>query len=153
MSDSLKFAQISRKIIDDPSFFSCSSFPKMFRFQNQQFSESSLLYNILITVATDKIARAFNISGADRAVALDISKAFNRVQYFLIFQKRKSEEISGQVFNLVSLFLNNRMFHAVLNRKPSQECPLMLEFHQKASFPGPTLDANKKVLAYFFPAS
>ena len=33
----------------------------------------------LLTVASDRIARAFNRSGATRAVALDISKALDRV--------------------------------------------------------------------------
>ena len=33
----------------------------------------------LLTVVSDRIARAFNRSGATRAVALDISQAFDRV--------------------------------------------------------------------------
>ena len=33
----------------------------------------------LLTVVSDRIARAFNRSGATRTVALDISKAFDRV--------------------------------------------------------------------------
>ena len=33
----------------------------------------------LLTVVSDKITRAFNRSGATRAVALDISKASNRL--------------------------------------------------------------------------
>ena len=33
----------------------------------------------LLTVVSDKISRVFNRSGATRAVALDISKAFDRV--------------------------------------------------------------------------
>ena len=33
----------------------------------------------LLTVMSDRIARAFNKSGATRALALDISKAFDRV--------------------------------------------------------------------------
>ena len=33
----------------------------------------------LLTVVSDRIARAFTRSGATRAVALDISKAFDRV--------------------------------------------------------------------------
>ena len=33
----------------------------------------------LLTVVSDRIARGFNRSGATRAVALDISKAFDRV--------------------------------------------------------------------------
>ena len=32
-----------------------------------------------MTLVSDRIARDFNRSGATRAVALDISKAFNRV--------------------------------------------------------------------------
>ena len=42
------------------------------------FKTSSLTADLL-TAASDRIARAFNKSGATRAVALDISKAFNRV--------------------------------------------------------------------------
>ena len=34
---------------------------------------------VLLTVVSDRIAGAFNRSGATRAVALDISKAFDRV--------------------------------------------------------------------------
>ena len=33
----------------------------------------------ILLVVSDRIARAFNRSGATRAVALDISKAFDRV--------------------------------------------------------------------------
>ena len=33
----------------------------------------------LLTTVSDKIAESFNGSGATRAVALDMSKAFNRV--------------------------------------------------------------------------
>ena len=44
----------------------------------------------LLTVVSDRIARAFNRSGATQAVALDISKAFKRllefqVRYLAIF--------------------------------------------------------------------
>ena len=44
----------------------------------------------LLTVVSDRIARAFNRSGATRAVALDISKAFNRVWHASLLQKLKS---------------------------------------------------------------
>ena len=46
-------------------------------FQNG-FRTSRSTANFL-TVASDRIAGAFNRSGATRAVALDISKAFDRV--------------------------------------------------------------------------
>ena len=44
----------------------------------------------LLTVVYDRIARAFNRSGATRAVALDISKAFNRVWHAGLLHKLKS---------------------------------------------------------------
>ena len=66
----------------------------------------------LLTVVYDRIARAFNRSGATRAVALDISKAFNRVWHA----------------GLISSFLSNRRLQVVLDGKSSQNIQLMLEF-------------------------
>ena len=62
----------------------------------------------LLTVVSDRIARAFNKSGATRAVALDISKAFDRVWYAGLLHKLKSYGVSGQIFGLISSFLSNR---------------------------------------------
>ena len=62
----------------------------------------------LLTVVSDRIARAFNISGATRAVAPDISKAFDRVWRDGLLHKLKSYGISGQIFGLISSFLSNR---------------------------------------------
>ena len=44
----------------------------------------------LVTVVSDIIARAFNRSGATRAVTLDISKAFDRVWHAGLLHKLKS---------------------------------------------------------------
>ena len=44
----------------------------------------------LLTVLSDKIAKAFNRSAVIRAVAPDISKAFNRVWHAGLFYKYKS---------------------------------------------------------------
>ena len=44
----------------------------------------------LLTVVSDRIARAFNRSGATRAVASDISKAFDRVWHAVLLRKLKS---------------------------------------------------------------
>ena len=44
----------------------------------------------LLTVVSDRIARAFNRSGATGAVALDISKAFDRVWHAGLLHKLKS---------------------------------------------------------------
>ena len=64
----------------------------------------------LLTAVSDRIARAFNRSGATRAVALDISKAFDRVWVWHagLLHKLKPYGISGQIFGLISSFLSNR---------------------------------------------
>ena len=78
----------------------------------------------LLTVVSDRIARAFNRSGATRAVALDISKAFDRVWHAGLLHKLKSYGISGQIFSLISSSLSNRGLQVVLDGKPSQEYPV-----------------------------
>ena len=47
----------------------------------------------LLTVVSDRIARAFNRSGATRAMTLDISKAFDRVWHAGLLHKLKSNGI------------------------------------------------------------
>ena len=44
----------------------------------------------LLTAVTDRIARACNRSGATRGVALDISKAFDRVWHSVLLHKVRS---------------------------------------------------------------
>ena len=73
----------------------------------------------LLTVVSDRIAKAFNRSGSTRAVALDISKAFGRVWHAGLFPKFKSYGISGQMFGLISFFLSNRRLRVVLDGKSS----------------------------------
>ena len=63
-------------------------------------------------------------SGAARAVTLNISKAFDRVCHAGLLHKRKSYEISGQIFGLISSFLSNRRLRVVLDGKSSQEYPV-----------------------------
>ena len=77
----------------------------------------------LLTVVSDIIARAFNSSGATRAVACDISKAFDRVWYAGLLHKLKSCVISGQIFGHISSFLSNDWLRVVLDGKSSQEYP------------------------------
>ena len=78
----------------------------------------------LLTVVSDRIARAFNRPGATRTVALDISKAFDRVWHAGLLHKLKSYGISGQIFGLISSFLSNRRLRVVLDGKSSQEYPV-----------------------------
>ena len=85
---------------------------------------SSLSTADFLTFVSDRIARAFNRSGATRAVALDISKAFDRVWHAGLLHKLKSYGISGQIFGLISSFLGNRRLRVVLDGKSSQEYPV-----------------------------
>ena len=62
-----------------------------------------------LTVVSDRITRSFNMSGATLAVALDISKAFDRVWHAGLPHKRKSYGLSGQIFAIISSFLSNRI--------------------------------------------
>ena len=70
------------------------------------------------------IARAFNRSGATRAVELAISKAFDRVWHAGLLHKLKSYGISGQILGLISSFLSNTRFRVVLDGKSLQEYPV-----------------------------
>ena len=73
---------------------------------------------------SDRIARAFNKSGATGAVALDISKSFDRVWHAGLLYKLRSYGISGQSFDLMSSFDSNRRLRVVLDGKSSQEYPV-----------------------------
>ena len=89
-------------------------------FSNFQYGfRSSRSTADLLTVVSDRIARAFNRSGASRAVALGISKAFERVWHAGLLHKRQSYGISGQIFGLISSFLSNRRLRVVLYGKSS----------------------------------
>ena len=92
----------------------------------------------LLKVVSDRIARAFNRSGATRAVALDISKAFDRIWHAGLLYKLKSYGISGQIFGPISSFLSNRQLQVVLDGKSSQEYPVNAGVPQ-GSILGPTL--------------
>ena len=71
----------------------------------------------IFLVASDRIAKAFNKSGATRAVAFDTSKAFD---------------------SLIISFLSNRRLRVVLDGKPTQEHPVSSGV-PKGSTLGPTL--------------
>ena len=97
-----------------------------------------LISSMVLTVAPDRIARAFNRSRAIWAVALDTSKAFNRVWHAGLLHKLKSYGISGHIFGLISSFLSNRRLQVVLDGKSSQEYPVNAGVPQ-GSILGPTL--------------
>ena len=71
-------------------------------------------------------------------MALDISKAFDRVWHAGLLHKLKSYGISGQIFGLISSFLSNRRLQVVLDGKSSQEYPINAGVPQ-GSILGPAL--------------
>ena len=70
------------------------------------------------------VARASNRSGSTRAVALDISRAFDRVWHASLLHKLKSNGFSGQIFGFVLSFLSNRRLRVALDGKSSQKYPV-----------------------------
>ena len=86
-----------------------------------------LLDQLRIKAVSGRTARALNRSGATRSVALDVSKAFDRVWHADISYKLKCYGISGQIFGLISSFLSNRRLRVVLDGKFSQEYPVNSE--------------------------
>ena len=91
-----------------------------------------------LTVVSDRIARAFNKSGATRDVPLDKSKAFDRVWHAGLVHKLTSYGISGQIFGLISSFLSTRRLRVVLDGTSSQEYQVNAEV-PRGSILGPTL--------------
>ena len=72
-------------------------------FSNFQYGfKSSWPTPDLLTVVSDKNARALKRFWATRAIALDISKAFDRVWHARLLQKLKSSGILGQTLGLIS---------------------------------------------------
>ena len=62
---------------------------------------------------------------ATRTVALDISKTFDRICRVLVFfTNLRFYGILGQIFGLISSFLNNRQLRVVLDVKYLQEYPV-----------------------------
>ena len=83
----------------------------------------------LLILASDRIARAFNRSVTTWALALDISKAFDRVCHASLLHKLTSYGIPGQIFGLTPSFLSNGRLRVVLYEKSYPVyIQLMLEF-------------------------
>ena len=92
----------------------------------------------LLTVVSDRIARAFNRSGATGAAALDIFKAFESVWHAGLLHKLRSWGIFGQMFGLISSFLSRGWLRVILDGKSSQEFPVSAGVPQ-GSILGPTI--------------
>ena len=74
-------------------------------FSDFQYGFSSSRSTVdLLTVGSDRIATAFNRSVATRAVAVNISKAFDRFWCAGLLHELESYGISGQLLGIISFF-------------------------------------------------
>ena len=82
----------------------------------------------ILTVVSDRIARASNRSGDTWAVALNISKVFDWVWHAGHLHKLKSYGISGQIFGFIFSFLSIRQLRVVLDGNLHKNIQSILEF-------------------------
>ena len=82
----------------------------------------------LLTVVSDRIARAFNRSGTTRAVALDISKAFDRVWHCGLLHKLNLMEFQVKYLALFLLFSVMHSFWSFWIENLHKNTQLMLVF-------------------------
>ena len=92
----------------------------------------------VLTVITDRISGALDKSCDARAIALDISKAFDKVWHKGLLHKISSYGISGRVFSVIKSFLTGRSMKVVVNGQSSGEHNINAGVPQ-GSVLGPTL--------------
>ena len=78
----------------------------------------------LLTVITERVNRALDKQGETRLVALDISKAFDRVWHSGLLHKLRSYGISGKIFEFIDSFLSDRKLKVVLDGQHSSTCSI-----------------------------
>ena len=87
---------------------------------HHRFKSSCAIVDLL-TVVSDRLARAFDRSRTFEAVALDISKGFHRVWHAGLLHKLISDGISGWLFRFILSFLRNNRLRLDLDGKSLQE--------------------------------
>ncbi|CAE1157727.1 unnamed protein product [Acanthosepion pharaonis] len=92
----------------------------------------------VLTAITETVYRTLQNNGEARAVALDISKAFDRVWHAGLLRKIQGYGITGQLYNVIQSFLSNRELKVVHNGFSSSSYPTNAGVPQ-GSILGPTL--------------
>ena len=62
----------------------------------------------LLTAVTESIHQALDVSGEASAIALDISKTFNKVWHRGLIHKLQAYGISGKILSIIESFLSDR---------------------------------------------
>ena len=78
----------------------------------------------VLTAISDRVYRVLNICGEARAVALDISKAFDKVWHAGLIHKLKAYGISGPFLAIIKSFLSGRIIKVVLDGQTSVDYPI-----------------------------
>ena len=92
----------------------------------------------LLSVITERIYRVLDESRVARAVALDISKAFDKVWHAGLLHKLRSYGVQGDVFAIIASFLRDRKLRVVVDGKSSSDFAVNAGVPQ-GSILGPTL--------------
>ena len=78
----------------------------------------------VLTAISERVYRVLNICGEARAVALDISKAFDKVWHAGLIYKLKAYGISGHFLAIIKSFLSSRIIRVVLDGQTSVDYPI-----------------------------
>ena len=70
----------------------------------------------VLTVISERVYRALDACGETRAIALDISKAFDKVWHAGLLHKLKSYGISGPFLEIINYFLSDRKIRVVMDK-------------------------------------
>ena len=92
----------------------------------------------VLTVITHRVSEALDEGFMTRAVALDISKAFDKVWHRGLLLKLSRNGISGNVLGIIESFLSNRSLNVVINGQKSKAHNINAGVPQ-GSLLGPTL--------------
>lgn len=92
----------------------------------------------ILTVISEHFYRALNSCGEARTIALDISKAFDKVWHAGLIHKLRSYGLSGPFLNIIKSFLLNRRIKVVLDGQQSKSYDINAGVPQ-GSVLGPTL--------------
>ena len=96
------------------------------------------LQQMCLTVISHRISESLDRGFLSRAIALDISKAFDRVWHKGLLHKISSYGIAGNVFSIIKSFLSDRFIRVVVDGQKSEAHSINAGVPQ-GSILGPTL--------------